>query len=237
MLENPITQIACNLSPPAMTKAPVWPPLPHFHISLQIQCIHRQMHTRLLFFCLQIAHSEPRHFHFQSNQKVLSPHCPWGNFSLFTPLITFIMHRLHTVLLYSQKMQAPPYRHAQWTCNLINPCSKYKDKGTRYTRWASATTHIPVPSSPCRKTLPAECSPITKTPLQHRVSIWFWQIPFPIASLPFLSLLIQEPWTSPLSLLHTNWQSLLLHIHCTLAGFTVIPFCWILIALLAKARQ
>lgn len=63
--------------------------------------------------------------------------------------------------------------------------------------------------------------------------------PIPTRSLtfPFLILVIQGPWTDLPSLLHTNCQSVLLHIHSTPAGFTVIPFCRILIALLANARQ
>lgn len=167
MLENLITQIACNLSPPAMTNTPVWPPLSHFS-HLTADPVHTQTDTRTLaLFCLQTAHWDPQHFHFQSNQKALlfSPHCPWGNFSLLTPLVTSIMHRLHAMLLYPHQTQASPNRHAQWICNVINPCSTYKDKGTRYMHWASATTRIPVPSKPCRKTLPAECFPINKNTL------------------------------------------------------------------------
>lgn len=187
MLENLITQIVCNLFPPAMTNAPVWPPLSHFHISLQIRNIHRQMHTHLLFFvCKQLTKSL-NIFCFQSNQKALmfSPHCPWDNFSLLTPLITFIMHRLHTLLLSPQKTQASPYRHAQSTCNFIKPCSTYKDKGTRYMHWASATTHIPVPSKPCRKTLPAECFPRNKTTLAAQGQYMILAHPVPTCFLTF----------------------------------------------------
>lgn len=75
------------------------------------------------------------------------------------------MLRLHTLLLYPHKTQASLYRHAWWTHNVVNPCSTYKDKGTRYMHWASPTTHILVPSKPCRNTSPAECFPINKSTL------------------------------------------------------------------------
>lgn len=51
MLENLITQIACNLSLPATPNAPVRSPLSHFNISLQH--IHRQRHIHLLCFLCQ----------------------------------------------------------------------------------------------------------------------------------------------------------------------------------------
>lgn len=134
MLANLITQIACNFFPPATTNAPVWPSLPHFHISPQIQYVHRQMHKHLLFFVFKQLTKSLSISIFNQTRKLYCflPHCSWGNFSLLTPLITFVTHRHHTLLLYPHKPQASLHRHAQGTCSVINCCSTCKDKGTCY---------------------------------------------------------------------------------------------------------
>lgn len=240
MLENLITQIACNLSPPATANAPVWSPLSHFNISLQIQYIHRQMHIHLLcFVCQQLTKSLGIFIFNQTRKHYCFPHSahevilPFGLPSLHL----YCTGSIHCCWIHTNHRNL--HRHAQWTCSVIEPCSTYKDKGTGYMHWASATTCISAPSKPCRKTLPVECFPMNKTSLsaQDQYMIQANPVPTHFLTFPFLILLIQGPWTDCFSLLHTNCQSVLLHIHSTPAGFTVIPFCRILITLLANARQ